>query len=503
MRIRTKIWGVALAALLGLFAIVLAGFYSVRQSLMEERRVQIVQLLNFADAQLKYFHSLEVSGKMSRKEAQERAKESIAAQQYGDDYFFIRTLTDDYFVYHPVVSRMGKPDQGVRMPDGRMNSVAYREDLAKSKDNKAFLLIHAARPNHEDKTPLPKLVGVLRFEPWGWMPGIGFYVDDIDHIFWQRTLFLIVVGSVLMLLVAVWTYVISNRISRPINEVVDILNEMANGDFTREINPVYAKKTDEIGMLVASISQFTGRMSETLSGIVSAANQVASGSGQIAETAQTLSQGAMQQAASVEEVSATAEEMSGAIQQNASNSAQTEVISSKAAEHAKEGGQAVAETVAAMREIASRIGIIEEIARQTNLLALNAAIEAARAGEAGKGFAVVAAEVRKLAERCQTAAGEISGLSVHSMSVAEKAGGLLCQIVPDIQKTSDLVQEISFSSREQASGAEQVSSAVNQLTSVIQQNAASSEELASMSDQLSSQAVWLKESVAPFKLRQN
>lgn len=324
--------------------------------------------------------------------------------------------------------------------------------------------------------------------------------DEIISNAQYMTKLVLILGAGFCLLALVVGYFIAKRISQPVSDVIAVLNETASGNFTRKIDSRYEKRTDEIGRLATTFNQFISKMSETIADVVSAANQVARGAEQITGTAQLLSQGSMQQAASVEQISATVEEVSGAIQQNANNSAQTEVIGCKAAENAEEGGRAVDQTVVAMREIADKIGIVEEIARQTNLLALNAAIEAARAGEAGKGFAVVAAEVRKLAERSQKAAGEISGLSVHSVAVAEKASSLLRQIVPDIKKTSELVQEISYSSQEQASGAEQVSSAISQFSSVIQQNAASSEELASMADQLSSQAAWLRESVASFKL---
>jgi methyl-accepting chemotaxis protein len=192
--------------------------------------------------------------------------------------------------------------------------------------------------------------------------------------------------------------------------------------------------------------------------------------------------------------------MSSNIKQNADNAMQTEKIASKAAVDAKEGGDAVAQTVDAMKQIASKIAIIEEIARQTNLLALNAAIEAARASEHGRGFAVVASEVRKLAERSQRAAGEITALSSSSVKVAERAGELLRKILPDVVKTSELVQEISAASREQDSGAMQVNKAIQQLDQVIQQNAAGSEETSSTSDELASQATQLQKAISFFRV---
>jgi methyl-accepting chemotaxis protein len=215
------------------------------------------------------------------------------------------------------------------------------------------------------------------------------------------------------------------------------------------------------------------------------ADNMASGSEQVSSSSQVLSQGASEQAASAEEISSSMEEMTATIKQNADNASQTEKIAIKAAEDAREGGKTVIETVKAMKEIAGKIAIIEEIARQTNLLALNAAIEAARAGEHGRGFAVVASEVRKLAERSQKAAGEISTLSISSVKVAEDAGNMISHIVPSIQKTAELVQEISVSSSEQNNGAEQINKAVNQLDQVIQENAGSSEELSSTAEEMS------------------
>jgi len=194
------------------------------------------------------------------------------------------------------------------------------------------------------------------------------------------------------------------------------------------------------------------------------------------------------------------EEMTSNIKQNADNALQTENIARKSAIAAEEGGRSVAATVAAMKEIASKIGIIEEIARSTNMLALNASIEAARAGEYGKGFAVVASEVGKLAERSQKEAGEISKLSKESVSIAEQAGATISALIPDIRRTAELVQEISAASNEQNSGAEQINSAIMQLDKVVQQNASASEESASMSEELASQAEQMQETMEFFKV---
>lgn len=233
--------------------------------------------------------------------------------------------------------------------------------------------------------------------------------------------------------------------------------------------------------------------------IETSSSNVSSGTNQISSSSEELSQGANEQAASVEEISSAIEEMTATIRQNADNASQTEKIAAKSANDAKESGESVARTVKAMKDIADKISIIQEIARQTNLLSLNASIEAARAGEHGRGFAVVASEVQKLAERSQVAAAEISLLSGSSVEIAEKAGDMLGRLVPDIQKTSELVAEINAASSEQANGAQQINIAVQQLNSVVQQNASGAEELAATAEELSAQTVFMQEAVTFLK----
>jgi methyl-accepting chemotaxis protein len=289
-------------------------------------------------------------------------------------------------------------------------------------------------------------------------------------------------------------------VTRPLRECVAVTGRLARGELNIAIN---SDRTDELGQLQESMKSMVVTLSRVVMKVKAAAASVSTMSADINDSSSRMSQGSTEQAASAEEVSSSIEEMNAAIRQNADNAQQTEKIALKSSGDALESGKAVNQAVSAMKEIAGKISIIEEIARQTNLLALNAAIEAARAGEHGKGFAVVAAEVRKLAERSQAAAGEISLLSTSSVEVAEMTGVMLTRLVPDIQKTAELVQEISASSKEQASGANQINNAIQQLNEVIQQNATGAEEMSSTAEELASQAEQLNDSIAFFKVEQD
>ncbi len=307
---------------------------------------------------------------------------------------------------------------------------------------------------------------------------------------------ILIAGIVMAVIIAVLAFFQASSIANPLILGVGFANSIAEGNLTCALD---TDQKDEVGQLAAAMRNMVNKLGEIVSEVRAGAENVAAGSEELSASAESLSQGATEQASSVEEVSAAMEQMAANIRQNAENATQTETIAQKAANNAVEGGQAVEETVKAMREIAEKITIIEEIARQTNLLALNAAIEAARAGEAGKGFAVVADEVRKLAERSGSAASEISELSSTSVQVAEKAGEMLRQIVPDIKQTAELIQEISAASNEQNSGIEQINSSVQQMDQVTQQNASASEEMASTSEELSSQAEQLQATVGYFR----
>ncbi len=276
---------------------------------------------------------------------------------------------------------------------------------------------------------------------------------------------------------------------------VEVAGRIAEGDLTGSARP--ASADDRLGR---ALQQMLARLRDVLAGASASAAAVASGSAELSVTAEQISVGANRQAAAAQEASAAIEEMTATIRHSADNAAQTEKIAAQSAEEAQRSGEAVSRAVAAMEAIAQKITVIQEIARQTDLLALNAAVEAARAGEHGRGFAVVAAEVRKLAERSQNAAQEISRLSSETVAVSTDAGQMLEGLVPNIQRTSDLVQEISAATREQNTGAEQINQAIRDLDRTIQQNAAAAQQAAATSEALASQAAALNEMISYFRL---
>jgi methyl-accepting chemotaxis protein len=302
-----------------------------------------------------------------------------------------------------------------------------------------------------------------------------------------------------LLISALLCFLIARLISRPLSEAVAVADRIAEGDLTLRIEVM---TDDESGRLLAAMRSMVQRLGQILGEVRDGAGALASAAVQVSSASQSLSQGTSEQASSVEETTASLEQMTATISQNSANSLQLDQMAQKGAKDAVESGEAVKETVLAMNSIAEKINIVEEIAYQTNLLALNAAIEAARAGEHGRGFAVVATEVRKLAERSQTAAREIGGLAVSSVKVAERSGRLLEELVPSIRRTTNLVQDVATASTEQSAGVHQMNRAMMHVDQVTQRNASAAEELASTAEEMNAQAETLQQLIAFFRLGQ-
>ena len=325
----------------------------------------------------------------------------------------------------------------------------------------------------------------------GWIVGVGSYIDEfmaapakIEALSSRGSLVILATLLAALAAAAATAVIYSSFFSKQIELTMGYMLRLAEGELAQDIANLSIKRRDEIGHLLGSVKDMVRRLTEVVSGITTSVGTLADGSTQLSDTAQILSQGTTEQAASSEELSSSMEQMAAAVKQTADNAETTDRIAQKTASVAESGSKAVVEAVESLKAIASKIGVIEEIARQTNLLALNAAIEAARAGEAGRGFSVVATEVRKLAVHAQEAAEEITGLASSSAQRAGLAEKLITEMVPDIRRTSELVQEISSSSREQTAGIEQVNTALMQLDQVIQRNAASAEQLSSMAEEL-------------------
>ncbi|MBN2352867.1 MAG: methyl-accepting chemotaxis protein [Spirochaetales bacterium] len=498
LRLSVKIMGISvLTVLLIVLCILFFLLPMVEGMLVGEKKHALKYAVDIAYATASDYQKKEAGGELTTEAAQAAALSQLKGIRYGgNEYFWVNDLNAKVLM-HPInASIVGKNMIGEKDSNGKL---FWAEFVRVAKEqSEGYVDYFFPKPN--ETVPSPKLSLVRLFGEWGWVIGSGIYIDDVNTQINSLRFQVMGITAGLLALIVFLAFFITRSITKPLKHAVDFANKIAHGDLAQKIDSKYLARNDEIGALSKSLNTMVGQLLDIVQTIITNANNVSGGSEEISSSSQQLSQGATEQAASAQEVSSSMEQMGANIRQNSDNSLQTEKIALKAADDANRGGESIQKSVTAMKEIASKILIIEEIARNTDLLALNAAIEAARAGEHGKGFAVVASEVRKLAERSQRAANEISQLSRSSVEIAVQAGDMFQKIVPDIKRTAELVQEISAASREQNTGVDQINKALAQLDQVIEQNAASSEELASMSEELAAQAEQLQSTISFFKI---
>lgn len=503
-----------LSGVLLLFSLAVVVVFVFRFNAMQNYSLDRVQSIMFEDQKQKLIvgtHSMALSVASVIKDIEDQAAREDKIRDMVENIRFEDDKSGYYFVYRGTVcvalpilkDRVGR-DMGQNKDPNGVYYVAELDRNARAGGGYVEYVFEKPGKGLQPKLSYSEMIPGTDM----WI-GTGVYIDNIDEqkaliqaSFAQqsrRTLTGVLLGLALVLglIIIPITLAIRRSIQQPINEAIELTEKLAKGDLKSDISSPYK---DEVGQLANSLQFMVEKLREIIGQVRTGSDNIASASQEISSTAQQMSDGANQQASAAEEVSSSMEEMAANIQQNTDNAKETDSIAIQSQQGIEAASKTTELAVNAMKEIAEKIGIIGEIARQTNILALNAAVEAARAGEHGKGFAVVAAEVRKLAERSQVAAGEIDRLSKYGVEISEEAGNKLKSMVPEIQKTARLVQEISAASIEQNAGADQVNNAIQQLNQVTQQNAAASEQMATSSEELASQAEQLLDLVSFFQM---
>jgi methyl-accepting chemotaxis protein len=482
------------AGLLGLLASTGQVLVALKREMLEDRQVKTRHLVEVAHGVIAHFGEAAAAGRMTTEEAKGAALAALKTLRYGgSEYFWVNDMAP-VMIMHPYKPELDGQDlTNYRDPNGKALFVAFVDKV--KREGAGFVDYMWPKPGFSQ--PVSKTSYVKGYAPWGWVVGSGIYLDDVDTAFNGELGKLGLASAIIAILVGFVGWLIARSLTRPIAAAVAVARQLSHGDLTARVE---AGGRDEVGKLLEAQADLVTELAHVIGEVRAGSEALTFASSQVSQASQGLSQGTGELSSSVDAITSALEEMSASITQNAENSRLTDEMARKGAHDAIEGSKAVKETVAAMNVIAEKITIIDEIAYQTNLLALNAAIEAARAGDQGRGFAVVAGEVRKLAERAQKAAGEIGGLADSSVSVADRSRALLDALVPSIQKTADLVQEVAAASQQQAASVAQIHQAMTAVDQVTGRNAGTAEELASTAEEMAAQSESLQELMAFFKV---
>lgn len=439
-------------------------------------------------------------GKLTQAQAQKQAADLVRTLKYGEDgYFWIDTREGVNIVY------LGKETEGKNRYDQKdSNGKMFFHEVNEVAQLPGGGFTDYSFPRPGETHASPKRSYSLAFAPYNWVIGTGNYIDDIEHIveaeklknreqLMQTILLLALITLLAIGLAAIIAMSFGKRIAHPIISMAETIEEISEGNLLVSLE---AKQKDEIGNMGRSMQKMIANLTQLVERIKDGAQNINNASKEVSSSAESIAQGANEQASSTEEISASMEQMAASISQNSLNAKEAEAIAISASSNVDKVTRTFDETLKSLRIITNKITIIHEIAEKTDLLAVNASIEAAKAGEHGKGFAVVASEVRNLAVRCRDAADEIDTISAQTMAASNESGKMLSGLIPEIQKTASLIQEIAAASSEQDSGAQQINEALSQLNNITQQNSAAAEQLAAAANALEELSVKLNETTS-------
>ncbi|MBN3752348.1 chemotaxis protein [Paraburkholderia sp. Tr-20389] len=510
MRISSRLIVLVTTALLGIACVVAVSLHELDNALIANRQAEAVNLLAKAEHMVESYRELEVSGKMTRDEAQAAAKRTLNALNADKKSYYWVMNPNGLMLVHPVAELVGVRMVGKGAIAGETDLDAYRRGLSANHYALVDVLIKRSQNGNYEA----KLQGVVAVPEWNWWIGTGFFYDNIEAAFWRTATRLIAISAAILLVVCLMAWYMTKSIRKTLggepSDAAAFAAQIAAGNLAAEIRLTGANRDS----LMYALHEMKLKLRELVSDIQQTSESIATGSSEISQGNTDLSQRTEEQAASLQETAASMEQLTTTVQHNADNARQASQLALQASAASKSGGEAVDQVVGTMqgiveqsRKIGDIIGVIEGIAFQTNILALNAAVEAARAGEEGRGFAVVAGEVRSLAQRSASAAKDIKSLIETSLvrvdegtSQVADAGERMREILQSIARVSDIMGEIAAASTEQSTGIEQVNRAVSQMDEVTQQNAALVEQAAAAAGSLDDQAARLRASVSQFRL---